>query len=328
MPRSEEKIEQGDADGPRPRPSARPVRPLALSVVIPTYNRRAFLPEAIASVLSQTWTAAPRGPQRGRAQPDSGRAGAAAGLEIIVVDDGSTDGSDAYLDAAAVAAPGALRVVTLTHGGTPGRARNAGVAAARGDLIAFLDADDLWRCDKLERQMAMHDPKGQAVLSHTRETWLRGRRIVSQAGQEHAREGDVFADALHKCIIGPSTTIMERRIFEELGGFREDLEVAEDYELWLRLTHRYPVGYLDEELTVKRAGHGDQLSERYGAIEYFRIQALRGLVEAHAFGDVSAHARAAAETLARKCRIYAQGCAKRGRFEEAAEYRALAQSYE
>ncbi|MFP4484962.1 MAG: glycosyltransferase family 2 protein [Spirochaetaceae bacterium] len=338
MASPEEKNLQGDADGRRPRPAAGPgrrrpearevTRPRArqvpaptLSVVIPTFNRLSFLPEAISSVLSQTWAAPASHAGRGDARQ-------APLLEIIVVDDGSTDGTPEYLADAAAAAPEVIRVVTLTHGGTPGRARNAGVAAARGDLIAFLDADDLWRSDKLEGQMALHRPKAAAVLSHTRETWLRGRRIVSQAGQEHLREGEVFADALHKCIIGPSTTVMERRVFEELGGFREDLEVAEDYELWVRLTHRHPVAYVDEELTIKRAGHGDQLSERYGAIEFFRIQGLRDLVEGGAFEDVPEHARAAARTLARKCRIYAQGCAKRGRLEEAQEYREAARFYE
>lgn len=299
-----------------------------VSVIIPTYNRLSFLPEALGSVLSQVGMGV----------------GSLRAHEIIVIDDGSTDGTAEYLHEVETASSGGIRVVTLEHGGFPGRTRNAGVAAARSDLVAFLDVDDVWRPEKLLRQLPMHlgsaaggagdgpsrsgPAPGRVVLSHTRETWLRGARTISQAGQNHAREGDVFADALHKCTIGPSTTVMSRTVFEELGGFREDLEVAEDYELWLRLTHRHPVAYLDEELTIKRAGHGDQLSERYGAIEYFRIQALRDLVEADAFGNVAVHARAAAETLARKCRIYAQGCAKRGRFEEAAEYRALAQSYE
>jgi hypothetical protein len=166
------------------------------------------------------------------------------------------------------------------------------------------------------------------LLSHTRETWLRNARRVSQAGQTHAKSGDVFHDALHKCIMGPSTVLMDRVLFDELGGFREDLEVAEDYELWLRLLHRHRVGYIDEELTIKRAGHGDQLSERYGAIEYFRIQALQDLVDRGYFDDIAEHADAARRTLVRKCRIYAQGCAKRGRFEEARRYEARATVYE
>jgi hypothetical protein len=93
----------------------------------------------------------------------------------------------------------------------------------------------------------------------------------------------IFEDALKKCIIGPSTVLMEASLFREAGGFREDLEIAEDYELWLRITSRYSVAYLDEALTVKRAGHPGQLSEKYGSIEYFRIKALEPLVDSRWF---------------------------------------------
>ncbi len=326
---------QGKSKHPRPgRENSERSAPV-VSVIIPTYNRVSFLPQALGSVLSQTVAAPAVADQHGG---EVGGAHRAAGLEVIVADDGSTDGTAEYLASAAAAAPGVVRVVTLEHGGTPGRARNAGVAAARSDLLAFLDVDDIWRPEKLQRQLPLHleggpagaaeGPRAGVVLSHTRETWLRGTRTISQAGQNHAREGDVFADALHKCTIGPSTTVMRRVTFEELGGFREDLEVAEDYELWLRLTHRYPVAYLNEALTIKRAGHGDQLSEKYGAIEYFRIQALRDLVDVGAFGDIPRHAVEAADALARKCRIYAKGCAKRGRLTEAADFKSLAGRYD
>jgi hypothetical protein len=118
--------------------------------------------------------------------------------------------------------------------------------------------------------------------------------------------------------------MMERSLFEELGGFREGLEIDEDYELWLRLTHREPVAYLDEALTVKRAGPWDQLSERHGQIEVFRIRGLKDLVERRYFDDKSQHATEAQRELSRKCRIYAAGCRKRGRESEAREYEAAA----
>ena len=136
----------------------------------------------------------------------------------------------------------------------------------------------------------------------------------------------VFEDSLRKCIMGPSTVVMERALFEETDGFREDLQIAEDYEYWLRITARHEVGYIDEPLTIKRAGHGDQLSEMHGHIEYFRIQALRDLVEAGAF-PVDLMQLAAAE-LARKCGIYAAGARKRGKHGEAGRYEADASRYE
>jgi hypothetical protein len=131
---------------------------------------------------------------------------------------------------------------------------------------------------------------------------------------------------LRKCVIGPSTVVLPRQTLTGVGGFREDLEVAEDYELWLRIVDTAPVAYVEEPLTTKRAGHGDQLSERYGKIELFRIRALRDLVDRHVF--TPEHQSMAREELARKCRIYATGCSKRGRAGEAAEYEELAQRYD
>lgn len=292
-----------------------------VSVIIPVYNRARLVREAVESVRAQTI-------------PD---------LELIVVDDGSTDDTPAVLAELAAAPPdGRLTVRRIAHDGHPGAVRNRGAERARGRYLAFLDADDLWRPQKVERQLALHGrgtagATGAPRISHTRELWLRNGREISQRGMNHAREGDVFADALGKCTIGPSTVILERRLFEESGGFREDLEIAEDYELWLRITAREQVAYLDEPLTVKRAGHGDQLSEKYGQIEVFRIAALRELVRGGFFDRVDAELRAdhgpgrsapARAELARKCRIYAAGCEKRGRHTEAAVYRAEAAEYD
>jgi glycosyltransferase involved in cell wall biosynthesis len=245
--------------------------------------------------------------------------------EIIVVDDGSTDGTPAWL-AARAAENSALRFLPLEHSGFPGRARNAGARAARGRYLAFLDSDDLWEPRKLARQLAFFEAHPDIRICHTRERWLRGSREVSQAGQRHRTSGDIFRDALKKCVIGPSTVMLKRSLFEELGSFREDLEIAEDYELWLRLASRHPVGYIDEALTLKRAGHGGQLSEKYSQIEIFRLRALRDLVEAGWFSE-ERRLRAAAAELARKCRIYAAGCRRRGRLAEAGRYTALADGY-
>ncbi len=135
----------------------------------------------------------------------------------------------------------------------------------------------------------------------------------------------LFDDALQKCIIGPSTVVMERSLFVESGGFREDLEIAEDYELWLRITPDERVGYIDTPLIVKRGGHEDQLSSKYGQIEIFRIHALLELVESGYFSGGN-QARATGE-LSRKCAIYANGARKRGKNDEAERYEALARAY-
>ena len=269
-----------------------------VSVVIPTYNRASLVREAVASVLAQSY------------RP----------LELIVVDDGSTDATGDSL-----ALRPEVRVLRQPHTGMPGQARNAGVRLARGEYLAFLDSDDLWLPHKLERQVAAATAAGGAIW-HARERWVRSGRVLSQRSQRHRRSGDLFADSLRKCVIGPSTALLRRAVFEQAGGFREDLEIAEDYELWLRLTAHYPVGYLEQELVIKRAGHSDQLSERYGQIEIYRLRALHDLVAAGRFGAASRH-RAACEELVRKARIYAAGCRKRGRLAEARSYEAMARRW-
>ena len=279
-----------------------------VSVVIPVYNRAALLREAVASVLAQSYAA----------------------LELIVVDDGSTDATAACLrplfDVREVRGRRKVRLVRQDHTGMPGQARNAGAGVARGEYLAFLDSDDLWLPHKLALQVAAATAAGDAV-NHTRERWLRSGRIVSQRGQRHRRSGDLFADSLRKCIIGPSTVLLRREVFERAGGFRTDLEIAEDYELWLRITARHAVGYVEQESVIKRAGHGDQLSERYGHIELFRLRALRDLLEDRRQHFTPPQRAAAAAELARKARIYAAGCRKRGRTDEAARYHALAQRW-
>ncbi len=312
-----------------PRDAAGPSGGPAVSVIIPTYNRARLVVEAIESVRAQSF----------------------ADLEIVVVDDGSTDDTVARLVELA-RTESRVRWIETTHTGRPGAARNRGVEASWGRLLAFLDSDDLWHPQKLELQLPLIVNGGYRIC-HTRERWLRAGREISQGRRRHRRDGDLFADSLVKCIIGPSTVLLERSLFEEVGGFREDVEIGEDYELWLRVTSREPVGYVDEPLTTKRAGHGDQLSEKYGHIEVFRIAALRDLFERGYFvgecetagyrpggsrtgmsgtadGDVatirscaSRSALAAAE-LARKCRIYSAGARKRGRVEEAERYEEMA----
>ena len=245
------------------------------------------------------------------------RAQSYAPIEVIVVDDGSTDGTAQRLRTARD-----VRLLRIDHTGRPGAVRNAGAAAAAGDYLAFLDSDDLWMPGKLDAQMALLPGGDRPPIVHCRERWVRDGRTVSQAGQRHRRDGRIFADSVRKCVIGPSTVLMRRAVMEEVGGFREDLQVAEDYELWLRVTARFPVAYCDRPLVIKRAGHGDQLSERHDHVERFRIDALAPLVAAGRWAEPER--TIARRELARKCLIYAAGARKRGRRAEAERYEALA----
>ena len=273
------------------------MKPL-VSVIIPTFNRLPLLKEAIASVKAQTYKE----------------------MELIIVDDGSTDNTSAYFKNSP------WIYIKLNHTGMAGHVRNTGVKAASGTYIAFLDSDDLWHPDKIAKQVDFLTGNPELILCHTREIWNRKGKIISQAGQRHEREGYIFNDALVKCIIGPSTVIIKRQYFLSEGMFRDDLEIAEDYELWLRICAKYRVGYIDEPLVIKRAGHAGQLSEKYGKIEHFRIMALKINIDNNIFtGEQQQYA---VRELIRKLEIYAKGCLKRNKSEEWANYRKIRDFYE
>lgn len=273
-----------------------------VSVIIPVYNRFELAKEAVSSVIGQTFR----------------------DLELIIVDDGSIDMTSLlptyYADDLRV------KYIRLKHSGMPGLVRNRGVDIATGRYIAFLDSDDLWMAEKIDRQLNYLTKNPSCRIVHTRETWIRNGKTVSQAGFNHKRFGDIFQDALEKCIIGPSTVLMEKSLYSELGGFDEELEIAEDYELWLRLCNSNSVGYIDDSLISKRAGHRDQLSEKYGHIEIFRIKGLQKLVEQNYFS--TENQKLAEQELARKCRIYAAGCRKRNKQVEAGLHESIAARYE
>jgi glycosyltransferase involved in cell wall biosynthesis len=261
-----------------------------VSVIIPTYNRAGLVRQAVASAKGQNFR----------------------DFEIVVVDDGGTDGTYEVLSD-----DRDLRV--LRHPARRGvaAARNTGAAAARGEWLAFLDSDDLWLPDKLARQILLLEGQPEVLICQTDETWVRrGVRVNKPAGHRKVA-GQIFLLSLARCMISPSAVMLHRRLFEDHGGFDETLPAAEDYDLWLRLTWRYEVGLVDEPLVIKRGGHPDQLSAQWG-IDRFRIRALVKLLDEPDLPE--AYARAARRMLAAKCAIYAQGCHKRGRQTEAAWY--------
>ncbi|MHB8067937.1 MAG: glycosyltransferase family 2 protein [Desulfobaccales bacterium] len=265
-----------------------------MSVIIPTYNRAALVQEAAASVLAQTYR----------------------DFELLVVDDGSTDGTPDTLAAYGEE----IQVLRLPARGGVSAARNRGIHAAQGEWLAFLDSDDLWLPEKLARQMAFMAAHPRLLLSQTEETWVR-RGLRVNPPRTHCKEGGrIFLRSLERCLVSPSAVVLHRDLIEAHGGFDESLPAAEDYDLWLRLSWRYEVGLLPEPLIIKRGGHADQLSGQWG-LDRYRIQALLKLL---AEPDLPAPYRdAARRTLARKCAIYAQGCEKRGKTAESRHYRGL-----
>jgi glycosyltransferase involved in cell wall biosynthesis len=269
--------------------------PPLVSVIIPTYNRAGLVTEAVASVLGQTFR----------------------DFELLVVDDGSSDGTAAALarfgDRLAVLRSPSRRGVSA--------ARNAGIAAARGQWLAFLDSDDLWLPDKLAKQTAYLAQHPEILLCQTEEIWVRRGVRVNPPDSHRKVGGNIFLKSLERCLVSPSAVMLHRRLLEEHGGFDENLPAAEDYDLWLRLGWRYEVGLLPEPLIIKRGGHPDQLSRQWG-LDRWRLRALLKILAEPELPP--ALAAAARRVLARKCAIYAQGCEKRGKLAEAGYYRSLA----
>jgi glycosyltransferase involved in cell wall biosynthesis len=266
-----------------------------VSVIIPTHNRAVVLGRAIASVLGQTW----------------------ADFQLIVVDDGSTDAT------ATVLAEFDDPRLTGMHQENKGvsSARNRGIAASSGGLIALLDSDDYWLPDKLEKQVRFMAESGLAI-SQTDEIWIRnGVRVNPRF--KHAKPAGWFLDrSLELCLISPSCVMFTRNLWDELGPFDESLPACEDYSLWLRVGVRHPVGLVPEALVVKTGGHADQLSRRIIGLDLYRIYAMINLLRSMA---LTAEQRAmVAAALRERVRLYAQGCIKHGKDEEAVRVRELA----
>jgi hypothetical protein len=198
--------------------------------------------------------------------------------------------------------------------------------AASHALIAFLDSDDCFLPGKLGLQVQrMHD-QPDYLISHTAEKWLRRGVHLNQKKRHRKVGGDIFARSLELCVVGMSTVIARRELFDKVGLFDEDLPCCEDYDLWLRAGAKFPFLFVDEPLTVKHGGRPDQVSVRFGTgMDRFRIRAIRKSLDAGIFTPTQQ--RLVVGELVRKCRIYGNGCIKHGRVEEGACFLDLAEHY-
>lgn len=201
------------------------MRPEQISVVIPLFNKRAEVGAAIASVLAQT----------------------VAPLEIVVVDDGSTDGSADVVES--FTSP-LVRLIRQPNSGVSA-ARNRAMREARGEWVALLDGDDEWRPEFLEKVslLSLEYPECRAFGT--------GFDIRDAAGRltrgntpTHRGTVDYFAEAMHRYVLIPSATILHRPTVLALGGFPEGMRLGEDQYLWTLLARTWAVGFLPEPLAV------------------------------------------------------------------------------
>jgi glycosyltransferase involved in cell wall biosynthesis len=247
-----------------------------VSVILPTFNRETLLAEAIASVLGQT----------------------CRDWELIVVDDGSTDGTRAALDELTDAR---IRPLLLDRCGNIARVRNAGAAAARGQWLAFLDSDDRWLPRKLELQVA-------AIEAHPRCGWsCTGVSYIDEHGRPTARRsqqsythhcGWILDKLLHYTAAATmSTLLVSTALFESVAGFDESFGSREDYDLALRLAERSEIHALPDALTELREHPGRTTTSTRRA-ELFRYNEL-------AFRKAMARADSAAirAICARQCAV-------------------------
>lgn len=240
-------------------------------------------------------------------------------FELIVVDDGSDDGSAEEIGRKY---NHAVRVVSQPRQGAAA-ARNLGVRTSAGPYLAFLDSDDTWRPGKLEAQVAFMQGDPRAEICQTEEIWIRNGRRVNPKIRHRKPSGDVFRASLELCLVSPSAVLMTRELFDRVGGFDESFPVCEDYDLWLRISRDTPIHLIPEPLVIKRGGHVDQLSRSTWGFDRFRALSIKKLLDAGLTGEKR---RWAVEALARKVAILQQGATKRGKLEEAAGYEAMLQS--
>ena len=268
-----------------------------VTVIIPTYNRGWIIHEAIDSVLDQDFN----------------------DYELIVVDDGSEDNTLEILEAYGKA----IKVLQQGNRGVSA-ARNRGIEESTGRLIAFLDSDDLWLPKKLSTQVKFFENNADALINQTQEIWNRNGLRVNPKKRHHKFSGMIFERSLELCLVSPSAVMIAKDLFDTVGVFDENLPACEDYDLWLRISCRYPVHLTDLPLVIKRGGHDDQLSKGVG-LDKYRIQSLLKIIESDLL--LPQQYQAAITTLKEKCEVYAGGCRKRGRIQEAEYFYELVGKY-
>ena len=270
-----------------------------VTVILPTWNREKWLKTSIESVLSQTFQ----------------------DFELIVVDDASTDSTGKILESYS----GKIKTILLPENLGVSAARNTAIVQSDSNWIAFLDSDDYWHAEKLEKQIKQTILRPEHQIHFTDEIWIRNGIRVNPKNKHRKREGRIFKPSLALCLMAPSTVMLHRELLERHGMFDDSLPVCEDYDLWLRLTAYHPVALLNEKLMTRHGGHSDQLSRKLWGIDRFRVQSLHKILSQEDLrsGDRSAAIR----MLRKKCEILIKGFRNRGNMKGIHVYQNITQKF-
>lgn len=246
------------------------MNPGTISVVLPTFNRLEYLRSSVDSVFAQTFEA----------------------WELIIADDGSDEETKTYLQS--LERLPRVKLIWLPHTGNLSAVRNAGLREARGEYVAFLDSDDLWRPSKLERQieaLRKSPGRGWCYTGYVRIDGAGDVRDYPGTAPWAPHRGAIVDQLLRlEAAVATAAVLVERRLLAEVGGFDEELFIFEHYDLWLRLAFRSEVELIDEPLTCLRsheqhyskvgipmlAGRRQLLRKFHGRVEDPRLHRMIG----------------------------------------------------
>lgn len=267
-----------------------------VSVIIPTKDREEPLIRALTSVENQSFRA----------------------IEVVVVDDHSRKAPSSIIEQFESRLP--IRLIP-SQGEGVSAARNTGIRATTSEFIALLDSDDEWMMEKISKQVDFFDTHPEIPLVHTEEVWIRNGVRVNPMKKHKKSGGRIFTPSTKLCLISPSATMLRRSLLDEVGLFNESFTVCEDYELWLRVTALYEVGFIDSPLTIKYGGHDDQLSRRYHSMDLWRVRALKNFI-AHSALSID-EKEAVKQEIKFKCQVLLKGFEKHRNFEHKEEVESI-----
>ena len=246
-------------------------------------------------------------------------------FDLWIVDDGSTDStSDWVQNELLQASPKVACHFLRSQNKGVSSARNLGIRASSSPWLAFLDSDDEWLPHKLAEQIQLLTGQPQLKIAHGEEIWIRNGVRVNPMKKHQKSGGRIFDRCIELCCISPSTVIIHRSVFDEVGFFREDFPVCEDYDLWLRICERHEVGFVDAPIIKKYGGHRDQLSRQHVAMDYFRVKALSQLTSSK---HITAQERdLLLQTIEKKCDILLRGFQRHNRMDRYSEVEEIARN--